>query len=352
MEQRLQQVDVAGKGAEASALLPCGRPELLDLYGFDRGFWTVADEGPVEKCIYLVGRKAGSGRWKAKRLRADLPDDLRGITDDSEALARRDGSVWVLGSHFGAKSGPLEKPRAFAARFEEAAVLEKFSSRKVPMEIACRPFRVHRAVNDALADAGVDRIPLGPEVRQRFIADTLREAYEAEEDPEVRVEDWPLNIEGAAFQDDGSLLVALRFPVTVGGHPLLIELDGLTQWFDGGEAEAPLSARVAAVLDIGSRQHPVGIRGLQWHDGLLHALVGPLGSVDKENAVAMEYPGSRRTACEHHRFALPSSAELHVQTELVRRFETQSVEGLAWNQEGWHYAVDTEDGIQLLVPQG
>jgi hypothetical protein len=104
-------------GNEASDLLPVRSDALLRAYGARRGFWTVLDEGPVERCLALLLERT-DGEWVSHHVAADAGAE-NGRTEDGEALAHHDGWVYVFGSHFGSKAGPLRPRRAFVARFRE-----------------------------------------------------------------------------------------------------------------------------------------------------------------------------------------------------------------------------------------
>jgi hypothetical protein len=65
---RLLEFVVAGN--EASDLLPVRSSALLRSYGARRGFWTVLDEGPVERCLALLLER-DDGEWTARHVTAD-----------------------------------------------------------------------------------------------------------------------------------------------------------------------------------------------------------------------------------------------------------------------------------------
>lgn len=350
-----REIEVDAAKGEASALLPCTRPEILDRYDFERAFWVALDEGPVECSIALLGHKRGrelGRKWKLKHLDLAPPKEQAGRTEDAESLARHGDWIWVLGSQFGAKSGPLEPKRAFVARFREDAIDGKLGKARLPLEVARRPFAIHRAVNDALARSGIELIPLGSHVRRTFIEDTLRRGHENKKRwaPDVRVEDWPINLEGAVFDRDGSLIAGLRFPVSAGGNPLLVRLHGVESLF--GDSPGLSADLVGSLAAVGDRGRATGVRALQELDGALHLITGPIGSVDKSNSVSMDYPGSERAACEHWRLAPTRAGRQTLRGERLVRFATQRVEGLAPAPDGnWHYVVDEEGTVRVLVRQ-
>jgi hypothetical protein len=209
---------------------------------------------------------------------------------------------------------------------------------------------LHRAANDALRAAGIPLIPLGPTVSTGYVEKTLRSAYEdgASWGPLVRVEDWPLNIEGGAFLPDGSCVLGLRFPVTDSGQPILLRCRGLGTLFD---EEPRLEMSVAGILAHGQRDRAVGVRGLQPAGDRLHLLTGPIGSVDKTSSVARDYPGSALASCEHWSLGLDAIEQGGtLEASLVRRFEDQSIEGLAPGRDGkWFYSVDVAGAVELQI---
>jgi hypothetical protein len=119
----LRSVDLHLDPNEASDLVEFHEPGLLEARGWDRGFLTVLDDGPVERCVALLGHEAGAPAdegWSSHRLRFRAKGG-KGRTEDAEALTVRDGRVYVAGSHFGSKDGPLQPKRQFLARFDQAA---------------------------------------------------------------------------------------------------------------------------------------------------------------------------------------------------------------------------------------
>jgi hypothetical protein len=57
------------------------------------------------------------------------------------------------------------------------------------------------------------------------------ERIEAGESDRVREGDWTINVEGAEFTADGTLLLGLRFPVAADGRPIVIRLRGVERLF-------------------------------------------------------------------------------------------------------------------------
>jgi hypothetical protein len=125
-EDELFQMELNLHPNEASGLLMIGDEELLGEHGWDLGFWACLDEGEIEDCIAAIGRRRGypdEEGWEIERLRAEA-SGAAGKTEDAEAITRDEstGYVYILGSHFGSKDGPLQPKRGFVARFREADV--------------------------------------------------------------------------------------------------------------------------------------------------------------------------------------------------------------------------------------
>ena len=105
--------------------------------------------------------------WEIERLHARLADEVK--TEDAESVARHDGWVYVFGSHFGSKSGPLQPKRGFVARFREADVYHATEDPAVRMEVYRESFALPHLINDVLKSGGPETIPLGPETYRALI---------------------------------------------------------------------------------------------------------------------------------------------------------------------------------------
>jgi hypothetical protein len=282
-------IELTAAGNEASDLLRVHDAGLLARLDARAAFWTVLDEGPVEACLALLVQSHG-GRWSARHVEADAGDQ-QGRTEDGEALAWRDGWVYVFGSHFGKKKGPLKSRRAFVARFRESLT--------PALEISRHGFALHRLINDALAETVGDPSEI---VHARFIAETRRRA-EAKGKPwadQLVPGDHPINIEGAAFTQDGHLLLGLRWPVTRAGEPMLIELD----W-----DRKPAVRRVHVLRT--KQQGPLGVRALSARDdGDLDVIVGSIDALDKGSILLDAYPQARDATCRHFRLTLGQTPRL------------------------------------------
>ena len=348
-------VELAVGCNEASDLLPVRSPEVLAAYGWQRAFWTVLDEGPVEDCLALVGTRDGfdsRGRWEAHLLAADAGREL-GRTEDAEALACRDGQVYVLGSHFGSKRGPLRPRRAFIARFEEAAAADLH---RVPVEIVRNRFTLHRAINDALAAAGISPLEPGSEVHKRFVVETRNRGADKGKAWVSRIVDGdlPVNIEGAVFGPDGGLLLGLRFPVTSQGEPIVVELADIDQLFDPDEASLPQARRIwelglSALTDLPG-DALTGIRAMSTvasRPGAIDAVVGSIDAVGKDSVLLTDHPGGGDVLCRHVRFQLPPNGG-RVEVQLVRDLAPfHNVEGLAEVDGDTYYVTDEDHRVAL-----
>jgi hypothetical protein len=287
---------------EASGLLAIEDRDLLEAHGWELGFWVVLDEGEIEDCIGIIGHRSGTPLregWEIDRFRCKPIGD-GGRTEDAEALARHEGRVYAFGSHFGSKDGPLQPKRGFVARFREADVQRAFDSPAVEMEVSRRSFALHRILNDALKEKGLDLIPLGPRSRKAYIEATIECGRKEKKKWAglVREDDYPINIEGAAFRNDGSLLLGLRFPVSAGGHPVLVELTGVERFFEPGDG-LPEMRGFWVVDAVGNGGDIAGVRDLGAFEGPggeeLHLVTGNVDSRDKGSVLLPDYPGGRDT---------------------------------------------------------
>ena len=334
---------------EASDLLPVENERILAAHGWDRAFWTVLDEGAVENCVALVGHSGGDaeeGAWSVARPRFRVKAH-EGATEDAEACARRDGWIYVVGSHYGSKAGPLEGKRAFLARFREGDVEGEGS--KVKMQVAMNKFRLHRAVNDALAAFGPALLGTGPKARKRFLAKKPGGVGKRARG-RVHETDVPINVEGAVFNDVGALLLGLRYPVTAEGKPIIAELVGIERLFEDRRA-APVARRFWVIDNIGSREEPVGFRALHRRGRELHAIVGNLDAVGKDSTLLEDHPEGSKAMCTHVRIKLSNAKDGGpVPGETVQTFDLSNVEGLATGSAGrFYYVTDENDRVHLRL---
>ena len=352
----LTTIDLERGGNEASDLLPVENDALLAAHGWDRGFWTVLDEGHVEDSVAVLGHRADAAEdagWEIHALSC-LAGDEAGRTTDAEACARRDGWVYVLGSHFGSKSGPLQAKRAWVARFREGTIDREVPETEVSLEIERNQFRLHRAVNDALDRADVVPIVPGDTVRDRFIAQTLEAGVEKEKSwaHRLRDRDVPINVEGAAFRPGGTLLLALRFPTSAEGEPLLVELSGVPEMFEDPDAW-PTVERVWVLEGATPDGALTGFRALSHSgDDAYDAIVGSIDATGKGSVLLDDHPEGAAVESAHWRFTLPEggTAEdaIGVLAEHVRTLTgLRNVEGISIGDERAFYVTDEDERIQL-----
>jgi hypothetical protein len=352
----LTTVDLQGEGNEASDLLPVENDALLGAHGWDRGYWTVLDEGHVEESIAVIGHAAGAADaegWEVHPLTC-LAGKEAGRTNDAEACARHDGWVYVLGSQYGSKGGPLQPKRAWIARFREDTIDRAVPEAEVELQVERNQFRLHRAVNDALDAADVVPIVPGDGVRERFIAATLERGRSEGKSwhHRLRERDVPMNVEAAAFRPGGTLLVGLRFPTGADGEPLLVELAGVPEMF--GEPEAwPVVERVWVLAGATPPGALTGFRAISHAGGdVFDAIVGSIDATGKGSALLEDHPEGADVESAHWRFRLPAGGgaeeAVRVPAEHVRTLHgLRNVEGVSVSDGRAHYVTDEDERIQL-----
>ena len=332
---------------EASGLLTVENEPLLEAHGWEFALWAVLDEGEIEDCVAILGHKRHadvSEGWEVNRLHA-TGEDIQ--TEDAESVARHDGWIYIFGSHFGSKSGPLQPKRQFVARFREADVGHATDNPAVSIEIFRESFVLHRLINDALKAHAPDMIPLGPNSYEALIKETRRDAA----DDLVHEDDLPLNFEGAAFRADGTLLLGLRFPVAADGRPILVELQGIERLFEPGD-RLPEVKGFWVVDAIGRNGEMAGVRDLATVGDELHLVTGNIDSHDRDSVLIQDYPGGRDTVATHFRCTLPPDKHSgSLEAEFVREFPTlPRVEGIAITEDGrFFYVTDEDEGVHLRL---
>jgi hypothetical protein len=165
----------------------------------------------------------------------------------------------------------------------------------------------------------------------------------------VHGDDVPINVEGAAFRPDGSLLLGLRYPVAASGRPLLVDLDGIERLFAPGD-DLPEVRGFWSLDAVGRNGTMAGVRDLDLAGGELHVVTGNIDARDKGSVLLEDHPGGRDTVATHWRCPLPvgqRSGELPAQ--LVREFpELPRIEGVAVDDDGACYYVSDEDEHVLV----
>lgn len=339
---------------EASALLGIQNRKLLDRNEWDFGFWTISDEAPAHKSLSILGCRS-DGSWQIESVRAQR--SKRSTTkevEDCETMARAGSWIYVFGSQFGAKSGPLEPARHFVMRFNESLTQVDGAEPTVRVDIVRRPFVLHQLINDAIRREGLSILP-SKEHLQHDLIDAKRQHGKKKEKSwrdRIRHGDAPINIEGSTFLHGGHLLLGLRHPVTVEGHPILVEIEGIDRMFDGDGVPEVIGLRV--VENVGSAKEPAGIRELDSFNNVVHLITGNLDSDAKESAVVADHPEGERAPNEHWVVPLePLQRGIVVaKGERLRRFTSTSIEGMAivgdrvWYVEDDEEIVLTEDSIE------
>jgi hypothetical protein len=358
-EDGLQRLELNLYPNEASGLLTVEDGPLLEAHRWELAFWAVLDEGEIEDCIAIIGHRRGaviSEGWEIERLHAEPIGDA-GRTEDAEAVTRYGGWIYVFGSHFGSKDGPLQPKRGFVARFREAEVGHATQDPAMGMEISCQSFLLHRLINDALKTKGPDLIPLGPRSYEALIEATIKRGEEENKDWAglVREDDYPINVEGAAFRESGTLLLGLRFPVSADGAPILIELGGIERLFEPGD-ELPEVRGFWVVDAVGREGDIAGVRDLALLDTAdgeeLHLVTGNVDSRDKDSVLIQDYPGGRHTVATHFHCTLPfDSHSGSLKGEFIREFpDLPRVEGIAIADESrFFYVTDEDEGVYLRL---
>lgn len=357
----MQEIVVDQPASEASSLLAIGNRRVLDAQGWSHGFWTCGDENPVEKALGALGKSRDSGAWEYCRVRGHATV-RRGKTEDCESLARLGAQVYVFGSQFGSKDGPVEPRRQFVARFDEAVLDGPLDEIRVEVEIARGSFRLHRLLNDALAASGLALMPRGPH-EEACVQGARRKGKKKGKKWAARIakEDRPLNVEGTTFLPSGRLLLGLRYPVTRDGHPILVEVEGIERLFGPGDGDSrdsrdsgdsskaaghePVVRRVWVLDNVGSAEEPRGVRGLENVGDDLHLISGNLDHAEAESALLADHPEGCRAAAQHHRFRLPAGDDGgagRVRAELVAAVGGETkIEGLSIDADGsFLYVVD------------
>jgi hypothetical protein len=325
---------------EASGLL-AAHPEVAGALGFVDAYWVALDEPDKDpsRLLAVVGRR-GDGVWLALRVRVEVASQTRSAPapDDPESLARHASWVYVFGSHFGRKAGPLQAKRHFVARFRERDAVLARGAARIPLHVRGGDFRLHRTINDALEASAIDLAKPTP----RETAAYLKDGVIAASGGRVRRADWPLNIEGAAVGPDGALWLGLRIPNTRAGDAIVLKTTGVGSLF--GDRGRFRVEQVIPLLGTGETGAPTGVRSLHFEGDVLHAIVGNLDSSSK-SVVVQENEGGARRKSEHWTWSAAAPTATRVRTLGDRR----KVEGLARTpSDGWLYAVDDEDVIRLL----
>jgi hypothetical protein len=334
---------------EVSGLETFYNQRVLADHEWDVAFWAVLDEVAVDEAIGVIGHRYGERLdrgWVAERLHATTPDGV-GKTEDAEAVGHHQGCIYIFGSHFGKKKGPLQRKRQFVGRFREGEVVEAFGGDPVELEIRRTGLHdgLHRVINDGLAERQVDLLAPGSNVRAAF--------YESDEDTPKDMRpaqgDHPINIEGVEFLDDGTAFLGLRWPVTAEGRPLVMAVAGIPAWFADGDLPTVTAVHVIDAVGDGGRL--AGVRDLAIATGRLHVVTGNIDSRDKgKGSVLLEdHPDGANTVNTHFSCPLPAvNRDSLVPAEVVRAFpDMPRIEGIAVDFGHVFYASDENEGVDM-----
>ena len=351
----MQEADLSLGPNEASDLAPIFDAAVLERHGWDRAFVTVLDESPAEDAVALLVHPAGEPLdfgWEAHRVKAE-PNTAAGKTEDAEACTRHRGWLYLLGSQYGSKEGPLEASRSWIARLREDDVAASLDGGGRPaIDVVRLRFGLHRAVNDALARAAdIDLLPLGPRTRERYVDATIAAGAKGKKRWSGRVTsaDHPINVEAAEFREDGRLILGLRHPVTVEGDPILVEIDDVERLFKDPDRE-PRCRSVWVLRGVGSPGAPLGVRALhQTGFESFHAILGNLDAQSDDSVLIEDRPEAALADSVHVSFRLPRRTGIgRVGVDVVRRFEGMTrIEGVVVADGRAHYVVDRDGAVAL-----
>lgn len=336
---------------EASDLLAIQSAPILEAKAWDCGFWTVSDEKAIQKDLAIIGHDKGAPlerNWHMESVHVPAAPEVH--TDDAEVLCRYGEWIYVLGSHFGKKGGPLKAARQFVARFREDNVDMTNGAATVSMDIRNDAFALHRLINDALAAMRSDLIETTAIEQAQFIAAAQHEGAEehAEWADRLHEGDWPLNIEGADFLDSGSLLIGLRYPVTRAGHPLLVKIEHVDSLFTA--SPAPRVAGIHVVENVGDAAELTGIRSLRCHGGAFHIITGAIDGRAGVSLVLRQHPTGASANCAQYTITLPLGRAAYVQGRLAHAFEkARNVEGIAFDARGREFYIEDASGTTPLL---
>lgn len=355
---QLSEIDIDLGGArafEVSSLLKVkdqrGGPED----NWDTAFWVAMDEGEVQEALGLIVSHKDDLqiKWSYLPLHCNAQkniDNDDADSDDAEALFRmEDGFVYILGSHMGNKRGELQKKRHFIARFEEAKVKVEKGKAHVDLEVSNNAFLLHRVINDALKDT-----PLIPRTKQvrKAVEDALKSNKKWA--TPITPEDYPINIEGAAFLPSGNTLLGLRYPVSKDGHPILVEVEKLEALFS---SKKPRVVAVWILSNVGSKAVARGVRAITVDGDVIHVITGNLDSSKRSFLVSGFEPdgelvedhrfsvGAGMAAkSQHHTFSLAPFSGSEIEATLFSNLPDTDFEGIEIGPGPTYFYVRDEKG--------
>ena len=315
---------------EASALTAIHDHALLAEWGWEVAFWILSDEQPAHKSVAALGRGA-DGTWSVAPLRAKRTEgsDMK-AAEDCETLTRAGSWIYVFGSQYGSKEGPLEPRRHFIARFNESLVTSGKKALHVDLDLARAPFVLHRLINDALRERDIALIE-HDDAAELDVKKKWRDL--------VHADDYPINVEGSSFLPNGHLLLGLRYPCTAHGHPLLVEIERIDRIFEGKKPEV---ASVWIVENVGSAKAPAGIRELDARGSAIHMITGDIDD-----------PSLDQPPCEHYKLVARAGRRTSIKRVEAQRIRTfpkkKHVEGIAVQDDGTVWYAHDDDKIRLSV---
>lgn len=346
----MESIDLELESNEASDLAPCTSQEVLKANDWDLAYFIFLDEGHLDDAVGLLGHQKGrklTDGWEHRPIQIDTGDDA-GKTDDSEASASHGGYTYVIASHYGKKGGPLQITRQWMARFCQDDVVSAGENGGVPMQVMRDKFKLHRVINDALAASDVELIRPSKKMHKAFIerARKIGDKKGKKWAKRLKKGDYAFNIEAASFRPNGNLLVGLRFPVTATGAPVMVELAGVPEWFEG--RKFPTAVTVWELEGPGSPDEPVGFRAMTHHGASEYdCVLGNLDAVDKSSLLIDCYPEGAGAHSQHWRFKVNDRSKRKVaKAEHMNTLEggEQRIEGIATGPDGRTLYVSDEDG--------
>lgn len=346
----VESIDLELESNEASDLAPCTSKEILKANSWDLAYFIFLDEGHLDEAVGLLGHQKGkklTEGWEHRHVPIDCGDDS-GKTDDSEASATHGKYTYVIASHYGKKRGPLQVERQWMARFCQDDVVTAGENGGVAMKVMRDKFRLHRAINDALAASDIELIRPSKEMQKAFVNGARKRGNKKGKKWAKRLKkgDYAFNIEGAAFRPNGNLLLGLRFPVTATGAPVFVEMSGVPEWFEG--KKFPKVEAVWQLEGPGSADEPVGFRAMTYRGrNQFDCILGNLDAVDKKSMLIDNYPEGAGALSQHWRFTLNDrSKDKAAKAKHVKTLGggEQRIEGIAEGPNGRTLYVSDEDG--------
>lgn len=271
---------------ELSALEPVRSTDLLSALDAERAMWTVGDEGPVERNLGLFVWPRGGTGWEFHTVHCTPGATTWPKTDDSEAMCRIGDRITVIGSHFGKKTGPLEEKRAFYASFDESTVTALRGQVVIRgMQVRTDGGALWRAANDRLAMVGKHLLPggqgeyrklVGPRAAEIGVPSGEAQGYRA------------INVEGAAVNAAGELVLGLRYPCWEDGMPILLVIPDAAGVIAG--RTTPKIAWSACLKLPPGATGPLGFRALSIEGERRWALLGGLDSDPANSVLLSDHP--------------------------------------------------------------